>query len=68
MKNNLVFEKTTQLLMQLITQLNMLLITLNRKNMLQAFFLILAKHLTQFAIVSFLLNFKIMVLEEIAWN
>ena len=32
MKNNLVFEKTTQILMQLITLSNMLLITLNRKN------------------------------------
>ena len=32
-KNQFGFRKTTQLFMQLITQLNMLLITLNRKNM-----------------------------------
>ena len=43
MKNNLVFEKTTQLLMQLITQLNMLLITLNRKKHVVGIFLDLSK-------------------------
>ena len=43
MINNLVLEKTTQLLMQLITQLNMLLITLNRKKHVTGIFLDLSK-------------------------